>query len=184
MNLTNKNLFTNQFFIFSISKMFQIFKSITVKNYTVEWKTSTIFPTPEFWFITHHFNVRQKCDANLSKERVISIHVYYYYYCEPISLLIIFFSCCTKWNNNLQFEIFSIPCSLTPRPFLLFHITLNVYYYSEKEPILFFDYFFFVFCTKLNTTCEFKIRYLSVSFFSRSLFIFFHCTKFRIQSSC
>ena len=54
---------------------------------------------------------------------------------------------------------------LTPRPFLLFHITLNVYYYSEKEPILFFDYFFFVFCTKLNTTCEFKIRSFRIFFF-------------------
>ena len=130
MNLTKKNLFTKlcsltqhqylddfpvrkwtfeQFFIFWISKMFQISGS-TLWN-----EKLLIFPTPEFWFITLNSNVRQKCDANLSKERVISIHVYYYY-CEPISLLIIFFWCCTKWNNNLQFEIYSIPCSFFNTP--------------------------------------------------------------------
>ena len=57
---------------------------------------------------------------------------------------------------------------LTPRPFLLFHITLNVYYYSEKGANIIFWLFFFVwkhFAQKWILLVNLKLDIFSYLFF-------------------
>ena len=67
---------------------------------------------------------------------------------------------------------------LTPRPFLLFHITLNVYYYSEKEPILFFDYFFLYFAQNWILLVNLKLDIFSYLFFQDPFSYFFIAQNF------